>query len=290
MKNQRARPGFTAIELLVVIAIIAILIALLLPAVQQAREAARRTQCKNNMMQIGLALHSYHHTHQMLPPGSINPTGPIKHDGKGYQFSWTTQILPYLDEQLAYKKLDFKKSIHDEANSDVIFRTSPVFRCSSSPRGGNSYAGCYNDTETAIDVDNNGVLYLNSSVRFRDITDGRSATVMIGEVFSIGNWAFGTKATLRNMSGLNSLADVALYKKSSGENYYGFPDEEVEEEEDDAEKIDPLLYVGGFLSDHTGGVNFCFVDGSVRFLSNLMDQQVLLNLGNRHDGNLIEEF
>ncbi len=289
MKNQRTRQGFTAIELLVVISIIAILIALLLPAVQQAREAARRTQCKNNMMQIGLALHSYHHTHQMLPPGSINPTGPIKHDGKGYQYSWTTQILPYLDEQLAYKKLDFSKSIHDVANSEVIFRTSPVFTCPSSPSGGNAYAGCHNDVETAIDIENNGVLFLNSSVRFRDVTDGRRATVMIGEVISTGNWSYGTRATLRNMSGLNSSKDVSFYREASGNNYYGFPDEEIAEEDGEV-AIDPILFVGGFLSYHTGGVNFCFVDGSVRFLSQNMDGQVRLNLGNRHDGNLIEGF
>lgn len=288
---KKQRRGFTAIELMVVVAIIALLIALLLPAVQQARESARRAQCKHNMMQIGLALHNYHHAHERLPPGSINPTGPIRDDGKGYHFSWMTQILPYLDERLAYSKLDFTKSVYAEVNTNVAFRTSPIYRCPSSPATSHTYAGCYNDAETPIDVDNNGVLFLNSSVRFREITDGRAATVMIGEVLSSGNWASGTRSTLRNMSGINTAEDQAFYKEQSANDYYGLPDPSAEVESTDAADVaDPALHVGGFLSWHNDGANFCFADGAVRFLSARMDQQVLLNLGNRHDGNLLEEF
>ncbi|QDT31578.1 DUF1559 domain-containing protein [Thalassoglobus polymorphus] len=289
MNRQLKRRGFTAIELLVVIAIISILVALLLPAVQQARETARRAQCKNNLMQIGLALHSYHHTHQTLPPGTINSTGPIDNVGNGYHFSWTTQILPYMDEHLAYRKLDFEKSIYDPANNEVIARTSQTFMCPSSSSGNHSYAGCYNDTEQPIDMENNGVLYLNSRVRFRDVTDGRHATIMVGEVRSIESWAYGTKSTLRNMSQMNSNLDSAMYQRTSERDYYGIPEVDLDEMIESGE-IDPNKHVGGFLSWHTDGSHFCFVDGAVKFISERTDQQVLLNLGNRHDGNLLEQF
>lgn len=288
MIHQRRMRGFTAIELLVVVAIIAILIALLLPAVQQARESARRSQCRNNLMQIGLALHHYHHAHQCLPPGSINPTGPIRDDGQGYHFSWTTQILPYLDEGLTYRKLDFTKSIYAIENSEPTSRTSPIFLCPSSASQTHAYAGCHNDVEAPIDVDNHGVLYLNSSVEFRDVTDGQRSTIMLGEVAGAGNWAMGTSSTLRNMSRINSTIDAANFKEKTGQSYYGIRDDVIEEEVEDP--IDPALQVGGFLSAHTDGVNFCFVDGAVRFMSQRTDSGVLKNLANRHDGNLIEQF
>src|SRR5262245_32852973 len=94
--SAQLRRGFTLIELLVVIAIIAVLIALLLPAVQQAREAARRTQCKNNLMQMGLALHNYEMTYERLPPGSVDPNRPIRNEPKDYHFGWMVKLLPYL--------------------------------------------------------------------------------------------------------------------------------------------------------------------------------------------------
>ena len=290
MNKNSIRAGFTIIELLVVIAIIAILIALLLPAVQQARESARRTQCRNNMMQIGLALHSYHHTHQTLPPGSVNETAPIQHDGKGYQFSWIAQTLPYFEQQLAYSKLDFTQSVFSEENGNVVSRVPPILSCPSSISNGHAYAGCYNDIEAPIDIDNNGVLFLNSRIRFRDITDGRSATIMIGELKTVGNWAYGNRSTLRNMSGINSQADAILYKKRGGQaSYYSDPGD-LDSTDEDEQAANQELHVGGFMSWHTDGVNFCMADGSVHFLSQRMDKQLLLNLANRQDGNLIEEF
>ena len=117
MRIQRKRPGFTLIELLVVIAIIAVLVALLLPAVQQAREAARRTQCKNNLMQIGIALHNYEMRHECLPPGSIDPNRPIRNEAKGYHVGWIVQVLPDLDNSNIYQRFNFSVGVYDQANN-----------------------------------------------------------------------------------------------------------------------------------------------------------------------------
>src|ERR1700735_1853207 len=95
----RRRPGFTLIELLVVIAIIAVLIALLLPAVQAAREAAPGMQCVNNLMNIGIALQNYESSYELLPPGVINDTGPIQNAPSGYHAGWMLQLLPFLEQK-----------------------------------------------------------------------------------------------------------------------------------------------------------------------------------------------
>ncbi|MEW4488583.1 DUF1559 domain-containing protein [Thalassoglobus sp. JC818] len=285
------RRGFTAIELLVVIAIIAILIALLLPAVQQARETARRTQCKHNMMQLGLALHNYHQTHDTLPPGSVNWEGPIRDGQPGYLFSWVAQILPYLEERLTYDKLDFSRTVDDPANLDAISRVMTILTCPSSTSASHAYAGCHHDTESPIDMDNNGSLYLNSRVRFRDITDGRRATILLGEVLTGSTWALGTRATLRNTSGVNRPDEVQAFRQLNRGSYYGLPeDTPYESDDENAEVVDPDLVVGGFLSSHTDGAHFCFADGAVKFLTGRINQEVFQNLGNRHDGNLVEGF
>src|SRR4051812_39085560 len=98
-RRTRGRPGFTLIELLVVIAIISVLIALLLPAIQAAREAARRVQCVNNLMQIGIAVQNYESSHEILPPGVVDLAGPIQNVPKGYHASWMVQLLPYLEQK-----------------------------------------------------------------------------------------------------------------------------------------------------------------------------------------------
>jgi len=333
------RRGFTLIELLVVIAIIAILIALLLPAVQQAREAARRTQCKNNLMQIGLALHNYEMAFQVLPPGVSNPTGPILNQPDGYHMSWITQILPYFEQRNAFNKIDFKQSVYAPANNPVRSHLLPILLCPSSPSTSttqlddgtkfalNSYAGIHNDVEAPIGENQNGVLYLNSSVRYDQVTDGSSNTIYVAEYLMENSqipgdtlgWMSGTRGTLRN---------VVIGSKVSAQVAQAFPfipeGVEVEtatEEPVDAATTDPAVqppvqeqivyqahlndpsfrvkpnvgpkpadFVGGLGSYHTGGWHNVMGDGAVRFCSQNISPAVLSHLANRHDGEMISEW
>ncbi len=286
--------GFTLIELLVVIAIIAILIALLLPAVQQAREAARRTNCKNNLAQLGLALLNYEHMHEVLPPGVVNPDGPIRSVPEGYHMSWMVQLLPHLEQIQAFRQVDFSKSIYTKENKDVRGLVINTYFCPSSPSqqvrpvveegnnaggefpndaqiGMTTYAACHNSTEVPIDADNMGVMFLNSAIRYEDIMDGSSNTIFVGEKFidpdDLG-WASGTRSSLRNTSSLNN--DLAFDPTPPGDFVAGDP-----------------TAVGGFGSFHAGGAQFAFGDGSVRFLSETLDTEIFQSLGHRSDGKLI---
>ena len=202
--------AFTLVELLVVIAIISILVMMLLPAVNAAREAARRASCVNNLVQLSLAVHHYELAHESLPPGVVNNDGPIRNEPKGQHVSWTVQILPYIEEQPAFHRFDIKKGAYAADNAAVRGYTVPIFRCPSSPSGyrpdgdeiaTSDYAGCYHDQEAPIDIDNTGLLFLNSKVQYRDIFDGSSKTILLGDKISreenLG-WVSGTRATLRN--------------------------------------------------------------------------------------------
>ncbi|MCL2349805.1 MAG: DUF1559 domain-containing protein [Planctomycetaceae bacterium] len=183
------RFAFTLLELLVVIAIIGMLIALLLPAVQAAREAARKFQCQNSLMQIGIALRHYEQANGRLPMGTTNPTGPIRNVPVGDHIGWIPRILPYLEQTPLYERIDFSKSVYDPANQPVWASETPrILGCPSD--GGkygdgrifSSYAACHGGTETPIDADNNGVFFLNGKMRSRDIPDGLSNTVWAGEI------------------------------------------------------------------------------------------------------------
>jgi prepilin-type N-terminal cleavage/methylation domain-containing protein len=282
----RLHGGFTLIELLVVIAIIAILIALLLPAVQQAREAARRAQCRNHLVQLGLALQNYHAAHRVLPPGCVNDTGPILNNNQGYHFGWLAQILPYLDERNLYQQFDFSVSAHQQQLPSVAL---PVLHCPSrASSGGCDYAGCHHDDEAPIDVDNNGVLYLNSSVRLRDVTDGRSHTIFVGEAdnTSMNPWWSGTSASLRNAGSQVGGWDSA---EAYAEQIRQYSDDEQAPQDVPANESE-LLIVGGFGSPHAGGALFGFGDGSVDMISAQIDSTVFRRLANRHDGEVVGEF
>ena len=296
---HRRSHGFTLIELLVVIAIIAILIALLLPAVQQAREAARRVTCKNNLVQISLALQNYEMAFEVLPAGVYNETGPIKNEPKGYHMCWLTSLMPYLDQSVLFEHIDFKQSVYAPANREVRKIYVPILHCPSDPVGPltrpesengvevyqTNYAGCYNGTEAPLNTDNNGVMFLNSSISYDQITDGSSNTIFIGEHYYNDNtlgWMSGTSASLRNTWSIN------IGRTSSG-NPYNLPPGSRPSETEEQEKNDPLLMMGGFGSYHTGGAHFGLGDGSVRFISENIDATLLHQLGDRADGKLMKK-
>src|SRR5438067_1293739 len=129
--GTRLRWAFTLIELLVVIAILAVLIGLLLPAVQKVREAANRTQCANNLKQIGLACHAYHAAHQSFPPGFTSASATVDGDGTGPGWGWAAYLLPYLEQDNLHRQINFARDIRDPANALARVQTVKGFLCPS---------------------------------------------------------------------------------------------------------------------------------------------------------------
>jgi prepilin-type N-terminal cleavage/methylation domain-containing protein/prepilin-type processing-associated H-X9-DG protein len=290
----RSRPGFTLIELLVVIAIISVLVALLLPAVQAAREAARRVQCVNNLMQLGIAVQNYESSHEILPPGVIDPSGPIVNVPRGYHAGWMLQLLPFLEQRGAARRYDDGPGVYAGANLTVRKVMINTFFCPSD--GGshrrnadtvalNSYAACHHDVEAPIDATNTGAFFLNSHLRAEDIGDGTSTTIFLGEKLldetELG-WASGTRATLRNTGTKINATRTATVAFLADED--SSPDGKEPGAGADSRT---LQLVGGFGSNHPGGANFAFGDGSVRFLRASINPQVYRYLGNRDDGELL---
>jgi prepilin-type N-terminal cleavage/methylation domain-containing protein/prepilin-type processing-associated H-X9-DG protein len=338
--RQRRRSAFTLIELLVVIAIIAVLIALLLPAVQQAREAARRSQCKNNLKQIGLALHNYHDTCGTLPMGMCGWPGTAD----GSLWGWGTFILPYLDQAPLYTNIS-QSTGGTSPNTNIasvgfgcvmnsfnptlpILQTKlSVYRCPSDngeglvtiPAGGlngnarsNTYIygrSNYPGVIGASWTDGGGILAgdgafsENSTVRFRDFTDGMSNTFLIGERRSPGTsgsryvggdtvWAGadddlgpaswpgyailqGFALNLGMCSPQNAL-NLGISSPPSSSNYMPFT---------------------SFSSLHVGGAHFLMGDGSVRFVSENIASgnpktagSTYQNLASRNDGQVLGDF
>lgn len=306
--RRNRRFGFTLIELLVVIAIIAILIALLLPAVQQAREAARRSQCKNNLKQIGLALHNYHDTFGNFPPLEVVQACHLPAGGTsqcnswgGRAGNWLNLILPYIDEAPQYNKINFSIAWNgndgDNDNRDSFQRPYPAFLCPSNPVGsgtllqGNAHIVHYyamtggtngpdggrerirwstNNAQRTL----RGAFFHNSNVRIRDITDGTTNTVIVAE-------AFGYKPT--SPTNIQGIADGRGMKFAHGTNS-GLRINQVD--------VPPGNVARWFApgSFHVGGTQALLGDGGVRFLSENIDATTWQNLGSMADGQVIGEF
>jgi prepilin-type N-terminal cleavage/methylation domain-containing protein/prepilin-type processing-associated H-X9-DG protein len=331
------RGAFTLIELLVVIAIIAILIALLVPAVQKVREAAARTQCINNLKNIGLALHNHHDSRKFLPPGCASDQPPsfgTSYTGQ-HGSSWMVYILPYIDQGPLYNKWVFAGGSGWENinNCRLVDRlTIPAYRCPSTnlpeffpntcDQNGvsrqmfacytgisGSYNMGYNDTTNGSNgccygggpsldgmVSSSGVLYPLSKVKLVEITDGTSNTIMVGEqsthlrnalnqpvtggsgaITSAGphGWIMGTSVNSAPPSGQNRSFNCTTVRYPI--NAIGFASNSNGTTDNTGSNV-PLS------SNHTGGANMLFADGTVRFWPNSASALTLALACTRNDG------
>jgi prepilin-type N-terminal cleavage/methylation domain-containing protein len=302
-----ARRGFTLIELLVVIAIIAILIALLLPAVQQAREAARRTQCRNNLKQIGLALHNYENTYNVFP--NVNAANsPIS----GTTFF--ASILPMIEQGNTYSRYDFNLGNSAPVNREAVGQQIPTYLCPTAPlrrpvpsctgdsgRAPGMYAACVGSL--AYDMYwssmgnprpplNGAIIYsdaVGGKTGIRDFTDGTSNTLMIGETaYNLPSYKFAASDTLCPGQSRYSFTYWSNpYPTSTGiSTQYGF------NPKDSGQPGNGYVsnWVGTFRSEHVGTVNFVLSDGSVRGISDNISAVVLDSLATRNKGEVIGEF
>jgi prepilin-type N-terminal cleavage/methylation domain-containing protein len=299
-RHSAAYAGFTLVELLVVMAVIGILVGLFLPAIQSAREAARRMQCANNLVQLILAVNSYEMAHGVYPSGTIDAQGPVRNVPTGYHHSWVTQILPYLEQNNVDRHLDRSVSVYDPNNNRVRAIGLSVLNCPSFSLGFggySAYAGVHHDVEAPIDADNHGVFFLNSRIQYRDVTDGTSQTLFIGEKIPLAGdlgWASGTRATLRNTGTPVNIgrgtfvlpaqpAGVAMATPvSDAASASGTTTPII-----NGQPVGPLA-VGGFSSEHLAGALFARGDGSVGLISASISPQVFQQLGHRNDGALLD--
>ncbi|MCA8988488.1 MAG: DUF1559 domain-containing protein [Planctomycetaceae bacterium] len=331
MKTQLRR-GFTLIELLVVIAIIAILVALLLPAVQQAREAARRSSCKNNLKQIGLALHNYHDTYRVFPPGYVHRVGTVGQENK---WGWGAHILPFIEEAALYDALEISNGNNDLDDFDnpglATESVIDTYRCPSDPapdvntrrgtRSTSNYVGNYmvdtGDVNTGLTptqpdsptshTDRNGIFAANTKIKIRDITDGTSNTLLVGErawELNIPNggkagcdaavWAGANAGNANGNHEFNSTSNEAKGSGILAVTGAGINNISVFGDTQTAQNICAITY----SSQHKGGAQFVLCDGSVRFLSENIDLNFTNNtvdstferLAQRNDGQVVGEF
>jgi prepilin-type N-terminal cleavage/methylation domain-containing protein/prepilin-type processing-associated H-X9-DG protein len=316
-RTSAAPRAFTLIELLVVITIIGILMALLLPAVQAAREAARRMQCSNNLKQIGLALHNYHTSLGCFPPGYLSAysspgyeTSEDAYTGDtGPGWSWAAMVLPYIEQNNL--PINFSKPIGDPANAIARVSSLPVFLCPSDggdktfdvSTGGSSvtvahsdYVGMFGSPEISPDPGflspdpergpkSRGMFCRNVAVKFADVKDGTSNTIFVGERSSNLAYATWTGSVMgggvppKSPNPYNYGAEGApvLVLGHTGTIYDSPPHT----------PNNSVNHVDDFWSEHPQGANFLFVDGSVQQINDTIDPAVWRALGTKAGGEQI---
>jgi len=271
------RRAFTLVELLVVIAIIGILIALLLPAVQAAREAARRMACNNNLRQMGIGLHDYHNTYGCFPPGGLEyrwtwdaTTNRYKYPN-GRQFAWSAFLLPFIEQEPLYQKIDFNKKFDDAANAEAAAVVISTYICPTVPRssylahgrGVTDYGGIHGERITSRNTPPKGTMLYEQAIRIEEISDGTSTTLIVSEdsAWADGQW----------INGLN-IFDQAYAINFPPDPAHG------------------IFLENEIRSEHPGGANGLFCDGSARFLAEGMEMKALAAICTRAKGEIVGEF
>lgn len=322
---MQRRSAFTLIELLVVIAIIAILVAILLPAVQQAREAARRSTCKNNLKQLGLAMHNYHDTHSTFPQGSFGREQAIW-PTRGNP-NWRSLILPQLEQTNVYDQLDFETGDFrgdtlSGANQILRGLSMSVYLCPSSANDpfdnsentwsntqralNHQYVGIQGAARPIPGIDpnrgtrdcqqgwscNNGMLFQNGNTRMRDAIDGTSNTMMIAEQSGLTN---GRNLTANYYGGWHGSRNNTNVSGGTCNDHWQagttcvrfVPNADIIQTGATDTKYRNNTVLNSY---HPGGIQVLLVDGSVRFISENLDFNTLKQLAVRYDGVPIGEF
>jgi prepilin-type N-terminal cleavage/methylation domain-containing protein/prepilin-type processing-associated H-X9-DG protein len=279
------RRAFTLIELIVVIAIVAIMAALLLPAVQAARETARRTKCLNHLRQMGIALQHYHDSHGVFPAGYLstaaynngqNDTAP--------GWGWVSTTLPFMEEMPVWSQINFSLPVEHPANMAAVRARLPVLVCPSDILPGGafavsndagavvcqaapaSYAACAGDDASELaDLTGRGVFFRNSHIRIADITDGTSGTMLVGER------AWSNAQAIWAGAPAGGLLARGVQNPNVGGGAEAYPAAALVLAHAHLNNAETDLDGGldDFSSNHAGGGNFLFADGAARFIKSV---------------------
>ena len=313
MRSRTSR-GFTLVELLVVIAIIGVLIALLLPAVQQAREAARRMSCSSNLKQIGIAMHTYHDSVLSFPPGYFQTLGydvrPYNTSGHQFRYCYARCILPYLEQNALWELLDAGEKINQPSwVIPAVTTIVPGYMCPSDGAGpkvskegfGGNYLGVHGNTRYYdqgwnADENMNGMFFALSKVRMADVIDGTSHTLMVSEINLIPEG--GITASVTDRRGMYNMcytgnATISAYVTPNSPT----PDVQEAGRFVNNDQFAPAVSAGSggvyatyARSHHPGGVQALRVDGSVSFAPDTVDSVIWQAAGTRGGGEVTADW